>query len=126
MRWKRPPRVQPDLDRRQAAMEARPHAVSPVRTERRDGKLYVTVQFRRPSWQRILGADAQCERTFGLDAYGQDVYHWCDGKRTVQDVIRRFSGKTRVSLPEAEMNVTRFMRTLLSKGLIVMEMEKQR
>ena len=126
MRWKRPHGRRPDFDGRQAALGARPHVLSPVRTERRDGKLYVTVRFQRPSWQRILGADAQCERTFGLDAYGQDVYHWCDGQRTVRDVIRCFSGKTRISLSESEMSVTRFLRTLLSKGLIAMEMEKQR
>ncbi len=126
MRRKQPREAAPVIDRRQAALDARPHAAPPVRTERRDGKLYVTVKFRRPSWQRWLGADALCERTFGLDAHGQDVYQWCDGTRTVQDVVRRFAGKNRISLPEAELNVTRFLRTLLTKGLIVMEMEKPR
>ncbi len=123
---KRQRRAPPDFEARHAALEARPHASPPARTEKRDGKLYVTVRFRRPAWQRVLGADAECERAFGLDAYGQDVYRWCDGRRTVREIVRCFAEKNRISPPEAEMSVTRFLRTLLSKGLIVMEMEKPR
>lgn len=125
MWWKRRRRARPGFEMRRAAFRARPRINPPVRTARRDGKLYVTVRFQRPAWQRILGADARCERTFGLDAYGQDVYRWCDGRRTVEEVVRVFAEKTRISVPEAEMCVTRFLRTLLAKGLIVMEMEKQ-
>ena len=110
--------------RRTAALESVPHQMPPVRQEEKDGKLYVTVMLERSKWQRILGADRTCERTFGLDAYGRRVYESCDGKRTVQRIVKRFADKVRVSVPEAEMAVSQFMKTLLSKGLIVMEMEK--
>ncbi len=109
---------------RNAALGARPVRPPPVRTEEKDGKLYVTVRFDRPRWQRVLGADDSCERTFGLDAYGQRVYHACDGSRTVHDVVRLFADATRVSLPEAEMAVTKFIKTLMSKGLVAMEMDR--
>lgn len=111
---------------RNAAMKGRPHRTPPVRTEEKNGKLYVTVRFRRPGWQRILGADDTCERTFGLDAYGRCVYEGCDGKRTVEEVVRRFAETNRVSPPESEMAVTKFMRTLLAKGLVAMELERRR
>lgn len=111
---------------RNAALQGRPHQVPPVRQETKDGKLYVTVTFERPRWQRLLGGERLSERTFGLDRYGQRVYASCDGKRTVRQVIKHFATKARVSVPEAEMAVTKFLRTLLSKGLIVMEMDKER
>lgn len=109
---------------RNAAMRARPFQAPPVRTEEKDGKCYVTIRFIRPRWQRMLGSDETCERAFGLDPYGRIVYESCDGKRTVQQIIKRFAGKVHVSIPEAEIAVTKFMQTLMKKGLIVMEMDR--
>jgi hypothetical protein len=110
--------------RRGAALEAVPHRLPSLRKEEKNGKLYVTVQFERPRWQRVLGADKLCERTFGLDAYGRRVYESCDGRRPVRQIIRQFADHAHVSVPEAEMAVTKFMRTLMTKGLVAMEMEK--
>lgn len=115
----------PTLAARDAALKAKPHRLPPITTEEKGEKLYVTVSFLRPRWQRILGADENCERTFGLDHYGRRVYESCDGKMTVQGIVKRFSKATQVSLPEAEMAVTKFLKTLLSKGLVAMEMDKR-
>ncbi len=109
---------------RQTALGARPVRLPPVRTEEKDAKLYVTVRFQRPGWQRILGADVNCERTFGLDAYGRRVYDACNGERSVGTIIRNFAESTQVSLAEAEMAVTKFLKTLLTKGLVAMEMDR--
>ncbi|MFU8780971.1 MAG: PqqD family protein [Kiritimatiellia bacterium] len=113
-----------NLAARNAALKGRPLCTPPVRTEEKDGKLYVTVRFIRPRWQRILGSDETCERSFGLDTYGRTVYESCDGKRSVKKIIERFAAKVHVSIPEAEMAVTKFMKTLLTKGLIIMEMDQ--
>jgi len=123
---KRAKKSPPDPAARAAAMKAKPHRRPPISTEEKDDKLYVTVSFSRPRWQRLLGADEDCQRTFGLDDYGRRVYDSCDGKLTVQGIIKRFSKATQVSQPEAEMAVTKFLKTLLSKGLVVMEMDKRR
>lgn len=117
-------KTEQNTEARNAALEAVPHKLPPLKREEKDGKLYVTVQFSRPGWQRLLGAGETCQRTFGLDAYGRRVYESCDGTRTVKAVIKRFSKATRISLPEAETAVTKFMRTLISKGLIAMAMDK--
>ena len=109
---------------RDAAMDARPIVTPPARTEEKENKLYVTVRFVRPRWQRFLGADEACERSFGLDTYGRIVYESCDGKRNVKQVIAHFAKKVHVSLPEAELAVTKFMQILMKKGLIVMEMDQ--
>jgi hypothetical protein len=112
------------LAQRNAALDGVPHRLPSVRREEKNGKLYVTVTFDRPRWQRLLGADRECERTFGLDAYGRRVYESCDGRQPVQQIVRQFAKQTNVSLPEAELAVTRFLRTLLAKGLVAIELEK--
>ncbi len=109
---------------RRAALDGRPLQTPPVRTEEKDDKLYVTVKFRRPKWQKFLGAEDTCQRTFGLDLYGRRVYESCNGKRTVNAIVKNFANANSISIPEAEMAVTKFMRTLMMKGLIAMEMEK--
>ena len=106
-------------------MSAVPHRAPVVKTEKKGQKLYVTVKFRRPGWQRALGADEYCERTFGLDAYGREVYDRCDGKNDVQVIANRFARKHKVSQTEAETAVTTFMKTLMSKGLVALAVDKK-
>lgn len=105
-------------------MSAVPCPTPVVRKKRENDKLHLTVEFVRPRWQQMLGAEQICERTFALDEYGQRVYEYCDGRRTVRQVVDKFAKRTKVSQPEAETAVTRFMRTLIAKGLIAMQMEK--
>jgi|YelNatPaOPRAMG01_1025707.scaffolds.fasta_scaffold17631_7 hypothetical protein len=109
---------------RNAALDGVPFRLPAVRQEEKNGKMYVTILYERPRWQRVLGADRECQRTFGLDAYGRRVYESCDGRRPVRQIIRQFAEQTGVSLPESELAVTKFMRTLLAKGLVAMKMEK--
>ena len=77
----------------------------------------------RPAWQRMLGADQHCNRSYGLDAYGRDVYGDCNGKAGVRAIIKRFAKRHAVSKPEAEKAVTLFIKTMMSRGLIAMELE---
>ncbi len=110
--------------RRNAALDGVPRQIPPVRTEEKDGKLLVTLKFRRPRWQRFLGADEMLNRTFRLDKYGQQVYTACDGDRSVRQIVKHFAKATKVSEPEAELAVAKFMHTLIVKGLVAIEMEK--
>lgn len=114
----------PSRTQRDAALNAIPFHRPVIREKEEDGKLYVTVEFERARWQQFLGADQMCERTFALDEYGRKVYEGCDGKRQVRHIIHNFAKATNVSKPEAETAVTRFMRTMMIKGLITMQMEK--
>ena len=114
----------PILDRSQA-LDAIPVQAPVVTTERKGEKVYVTIAFERPGWQRALGADRRCKRTYGLDPYGYDVYSFCDGRRSVRQGIERFARKHHVSHPEAELAVTTFLQTLVKKGLIGMAVDKE-
>ena len=116
-------RKKPALSK-ERAMDAMPVKAPVVKTERKNSKLYVTVRFERPTWQRALGAERYCNRTFGLDAYGEEVYEGCDGKTSVKEIVRRFSGKHHVSYAEAETSVAAFMKTLIAKGLVGMQISK--
>ncbi len=91
---------------------------------RENGGLNVTVGLERPRWQQILGGEETIERTFGLDAYGRSVYELCNGTRTVKKIIRDFARRQNLSQSEAEISVTTFLKTMMSKGLIVMELKK--
>ena len=110
---------------RSEALGAVPVKAPVVKREEKGGKVYVTVEFKRPGWQRALGADQRCQRTYGLDAYGHEVYEFCDGRHSVQEGVERFAEKHHVSLPEAELAVTTFLQTLMKKGLVGMAIKKE-
>jgi hypothetical protein len=113
-----------NLISRDIALDACPIKTTAVKQEEKDRKLYVTVLFRRPKWQQMLGAEEECRRTFGLDKYGVEVYRACDGMAPVRSIIDLFARNHRLSLAEAEISVSTFVKTLLTKGLIVMKVDK--
>jgi hypothetical protein len=119
-RGKRKPRLTRD-----AAMASVPVQIPPRRVEHKGDKCYVTVTFNRRGWQRLIGVDRVCERTFGLDAYGKIVYDACDGKVCVETIIRRFANSHHLSIPEAETAVTTFLKLLTAKGLIAMTLTEE-
>lgn len=110
---------------REQAMAARPRQLPTVSRQRQEGgKLVVRVELERPSWQRWLGAPGRFGRTFVLDTYGQEVYESCDGKTKVERIIRDFAAEHKVSQAEAELAVSKFLQTLVAKGLVAIEVKK--
>lgn len=107
----------PMLDR-ETAMGGFPMKLPSKRLEEKNGKLFVTIEFCRPRWQQILGADKICERTFGLDPYGREVFDACNGKTNVDKIVRRFARNHKISIAEAEVSVSTFLKTLMSRGMI--------
>jgi hypothetical protein len=96
-----------------------------VRTQDRpDGGAIVTVTVPSGRWHKLLSGATTHERTYGLDRYGREVLEACDGKRTVRNIMDRFAAAHKVSAAEAEKAVAAFLRTLLGKGLIVMEVPR--
>lgn len=116
---------QPPVRDRDHAMAARAHRLPVLRTEVVGDKLRVTVQFRRSRWQRWLGASDLCERTFALDPIGQQVYAACDGTRTVAAIAQALAASHHLGPAEAELAVTTFLKTLMSRGLVAMEVSRE-
>ena len=110
---------------RDTAMAAVPVQIPPRRVEDKNDKRYITVNFQRRGWQRMLGGNRDRERTFGLDTYGQAVYDACNGQASVETIIRNFARSHHLSTPESETAVTKFLKVLVSKGLIVMTLEEE-
>jgi len=111
---------------RPAALAARPFRLPIVRQEELDhGRLRVTVAVRAPGWVRWLGGPRELERGFGLDPIGRELYQACDGRTDVDSLIRTFSASHHVGLAEAELSVTTFLRTLISRGLIAMAVDAE-
>jgi hypothetical protein len=119
-------RKRPRLNR-EAAMSARPERVPTLSvTERPDGGVQIKLEvFRRPIWG-VLGRAGKTERSYRLDPLGFEVYEACDGKTTVKGIVSGFQRRHKLSRSEAEVAVTTFLKTLVSKGLIAVAVDKDR
>ena len=110
---------------RKAAMQGRPMQIPPVKTETRDnGGALITVMLDSPRWVRFIGGKSKVQRSYGLDRFGMQVYEACDGKTSVRRIVKRFAADNGLGSAEAELAVSRFLKTLMAKGLIVMEVAK--
>lgn len=107
-------------------MAARPSRLPFIRQKRVGEKLHVTVMLRRTGWMRWLGGPEEVERTLALDPMGQEVYEACDGRTSVQKIVRQFASRHTVSVAEAEAAVTAFLQTLMKKGLVAMAIETKK
>jgi hypothetical protein len=118
--------AEPHRIRRSQSLSGRPRKRPAERVEARsDGGVRISMQFVRPRWQRFLGGSERASRRFDLDRFGADVYRNCTGSAPVKKIARQFAEKYSVSTVEAELAVTRFLRLLMRKGLIVMEVERE-
>jgi hypothetical protein len=115
----------PKLASRSLALSACPCQLPFIRKEpTNDGKLSITVRLTRKNWQRLLTNSDTVERTFVLDALGQEVYEACNGEKQVQVIIKKFAAVHKISYAEAEIAITTFLKTLMTKGLVAMSIER--
>ena len=117
MIWSRKPKLT-----RQQALAARPVQVAKCTvSEAQDGsaQLKVPVQPSRIA-ERIFRVPEGTTKTFELEAIGYSVWKQCDGKTSVQQIIRRLSKQYNISLRETEVSTIAFLQTLVRKGLVGM------
>jgi hypothetical protein len=116
-------KAKPELSRG-AALDARPVRVGVLSSsEESNGELRLVLEFERARWIKLLDGREKVRRTFILDALGREVYEACDGRQTVKEMIAHFAKRHKVSLAEAEYSVTTYLKTLVGKGLIAMEID---
>ena len=65
-------------------------------------------------------------KTFEFDSIGLFVWNLCDGKTSVQQIIRMLAREYRLNLREAEVPTLQFLQTLAKKGLIAMTVKETR
>ena len=113
---------------RGSALSGRPERLPAVSSKETDGGgLNVTISLTPRRWLRWLkSSDRQITRTFSLDALGREVYWACDGKSNVSTIVRRFAEAHKLSIAEAEISVTTFLKTLMSKGLVAVAVDRKK
>jgi hypothetical protein len=110
---------------RQSVMTARPEQMPFVhRADQDDGGLKITVKLKANRFARFLGGGGEVERTFHLDTLGREVYEACNGETSVQEVVRAFAKRHKLSIGEAEVSVTTYLKTLVARALIGMVVDK--
>mgnify|MGYP000490781525 CR=1 FL=1 len=111
---------------REEALAARPfRAVEAALEETADGGGRLTVEVRTTRTGRwFLRLPSQMKKTFEMDEMGLMVWRLCDGKTSVQQIIRKLAKRYNLNLREAEVPTVTFLRTLVKKGLVGMAVKK--
>jgi hypothetical protein len=58
------------------------------------------------------------ERGIALDRIGTQVWRWCDGRATVEDVVERLASEHQLSFGEARMATLQFLQWLTQRNLV--------
>ncbi|MGH7213935.1 MAG: PqqD family protein [Tepidisphaeraceae bacterium] len=64
-------------------------------------------------------------KTFEFDAIGVLVWESCDGKTSIQQIIRKLAKRYNLGLREAQVPTLAFLRTLMRKGLVGVAVKKE-
>lgn len=95
--------------------------VAPDTEPGKDGGLRLTVRLRPSRTNRwLFRLPAGATKTFDLDQVGAFVWEQCDGKTSVQQIIRRLARQYNFNLREAEVSTVQFLHVLVKKGLLGM------
>ena len=91
------------------------------------GKWQLTVPLKPTRWASLVLRVPRngLNKTFELDELGKFVYDACDGKSSVRQVIRRLARRYNLNEREAEVATVAFLKTLTSKGLVAMAVDKK-
>ncbi len=58
-------------------------------------------------------------RSLYLDPTGADLWEWCDGKTTVEQVIEKFARKHNLTFHESRVSATNYLKELIKRGALV-------
>ena len=58
------------------------------------------------------------ERLTVLDPVGAAIWRACDGRRTVEDIVKNFAIQHRLSFHESRVSVTGYIKALLQRGAL--------
>jgi hypothetical protein len=101
--------------------------VKAVLTERPDGGANLEVPIRQTHWTGwFYRVPAGATKTFELDTLGLLVWNSCDGRTSVQQIIRKLSKRYNLTLREAQVPTLGFLQTLVRKGLVGMPVESKK
>jgi hypothetical protein len=106
---------------REAMFKSKPVRNNQVEWEKNDkGEIHVTLT-RGDSWKvrtlsKIFWIPQQ--KTLVLDEIGAQVWDMCDGRTTVEAIIKRLSKTHQLNVKEAEISLLAYLKKLGQKGLL--------
>ena len=85
-----------------------------------DGSLTILIPVRPAGLGKVAARflKAPAERSLVLDTRGARAVTLCDGKRTVEDVIRAFAKEQRLTLREASVAMLEYLKALAQRNII--------
>jgi hypothetical protein len=101
----------------------RPYRNRAVKTETQDGVTRITVKKRRPrylvppiSWVIRPRLESRVE----IEGLGIEILEYCDGRRTVENIVDEFAGLHALTFHESRVSVTTYLKALVQRGVIVL------
>lgn len=83
------------------------------------GGMNLTIPLNSTRWSGwLFRLPKGATKTFEMDELGVFIWNSCDGKTSVQQMIRRLSRERKLTLREVEMATLQFLQTLIRKGLV--------
>jgi hypothetical protein len=89
-----------------------------------DGLVRLAVPNRTPRWllpPLTWIIRLPTHKTVELDTLGSQVWTWCDGAQTVEAIVEHCAAFTGLSFHEARVVVTRYLATLVKRGVLALE-----
>lgn len=111
-----------------AMLRARPvrnTAARAVENQRSGITLYV--KQRRPGWlvpPLSWIVPFRREHRTTLDSLGKQVWEWCDGQATTEELIDRFATDEKLTFHEARAAVTGYIQVLIKHGVLAIVMQE--
>jgi len=102
-------------------LAARPVRNAAATATERDDAASIAVRTRRPGWlvpPLSWIVPHRPTRTCHLDRLGTEVWHQCDGERTVEAIVDAFAEQHRLTFHEARVAVTSYLRSLVQRGAL--------
>jgi hypothetical protein len=114
---------------REAMLASRPLRNEEVQWDRdENGEVYITM-VRARSWKVNLLSKVFYvpeRRRLVLDEVGSQVWGMCDGKTSVETMIRRLSGQYKLNIKESEISLLHYLRQLGQKRLVGFLVDRER
>lgn len=84
--------------------------------------LHLTVPLQQPVWAQALRflLPFSREKNAELDRFGAEIFAWCDGTRTVEEIIDLHKARWQLSFFESRAMILQFLELLMRHGFLAM------
>ena len=116
----RPPKP-PPLDRR-ASLATRPVRNTRVKWADKPEGILLTITVRSPTQGTMFSKlfPMPATREVQLDEMGSEVWRLCDGEHTTADLLEWMRTRYQFSYKEAELGITKYLKELVKRNLVVL------